>query len=126
MLRDFTVVKKGVLIQCVVLLLLFVFYWGYLGRGAGISALLGGLICIIPQVVFMKIYFKDFNERSVGVSVNLKHVLRRFYWGEAVKLLIAILLFTVSFQWGKLEALPLFVSFMASQLVYWAVTLILK
>lgn len=93
-------------------------FWYWKGYLAGISAILGGAISIVPEIVFILIYFKRTYARAA------RQVVTAFYLGEALKWLLTLVLFTVSFLWSKLNALPLFTTFIATQCAFWLVPLI--
>lgn len=96
-----------------------VLWWMTDGRHA-YSALLGGLICIIPGYVFALNVFKYSGAQA------LKKIVQRLYWGEGLKLIMTFLLFALVFIFIPIEALPFFITFIAIQLSYWFAPLLLK
>jgi len=88
------------------------------GLVSGYSALLGGLICLIPNVYFA---FRAFKYRGARAA---RHIVRSFYLGEAVKLGLTAGLFTLVFVGVKpLAPLALFIGYLSVQLVGWLVPL---
>lgn len=66
------------------------------------SALLGGMVCIVPNAYFASKLFKYQGARSAKKIVN------SFYKGEALKILISIFLFTAVFLLIKITPLAFF------------------
>lgn len=80
---------------------------------AGYSALLGGVVCIVPTQYFAAKLFKHTGARAA------KQIVRSFYVGEAVKMLLSIALFTVIFVNVRLSAGAFFIAFIMVQLTFW-------
>ena len=88
------------------------------GAMASLSALLGGLVCVVPNVYFVRQLFKYKGARAA------KQIVNGFYKGEALKLLLTIALFLLVFKLIKINPLVFFVAFIAAQMVFWFVPLI--
>ena len=89
------------------------------GRAGGLSALLGGLICWLPNCWFA---YRAFRHRGARAA---RRIVRSFYAGEAGKMMLTVLLFAVVFielKW--VNALALFAGFAGVQLVNWVVPLV--
>lgn len=84
------------------------------------SALLGGLVCVIPGLVFAINVFKYRGAHAA------KKIIARMYWGEALKISLTFVLFAVVFIYIPISAFPFFMTFAATQLLYWLAPLILK
>jgi ATP synthase protein I len=83
------------------------------GQLASISALIGGGIgaaATLVQVVFGL-------RSSAGQTPQA--VVRGFYRGSAMKLAVTVLLFALALRGRHLAAAPLFVTYVATFLVYW-------
>ena len=65
------------------------------GPVAAYSASLGGIACLLPNLLFARFAFRY----SAADSANL--VMRWFYIGEAVKILVTALIFALSLIWIK-------------------------
>ena len=90
-------------------------FWGLEGHVAGYSALLGSLTCVIPNA-FLALRLVV-PRRDPGARA----LIRAAYIGELGKLAITVLMFSVVFVLVRpLAAVPLFVGFIASQLVPFA------
>ena len=85
--------------------------WGIYGRVAGYSALLGCLICVIPNAFLalrLAVSQKDPGARAL---------VRAAYAGETVKLALTVLFFSLVFVLVRpLSAAALFAGFIATQL----------
>jgi ATP synthase protein I len=77
---------------------------------AGISALIGGGISTLASFVMAFLSFRDADpERAV----------RGFYVGEAAKIAVVVVLFTLVLRTMKVSPLAMFLAYMATFLVYW-------
>lgn len=88
------------------------------GWVASYSALLGGLICLVPNSYFA---YRTFRFRGARAA---KHIIRSFYQGEAVKLGLTAVMFACVFAGIKpLAPLALFVGYLAVQVAGWVAPL---
>lgn len=87
---------------------------------AAYSALLGGLVCVIPGQVFAYCLLKYSGAQAT------KHIVRGLYGGEAAKIGLSILLFALVFWTIKISALAFFITFILVQLVNWFAPLLLR
>lgn len=83
------------------------------------SALVGGLICIVPTICFARFLF-----RCHGAQFA-RQIVWGFYSGEALKLGLTAVLFAVVF--ARITIIPsvLFFSYCMVQLVFWLAPLII-
>ena len=89
------------------------------GPVAGFSAALGALICLIPSFAF-----GSFVAAGVLFSPSPRLQLHGFYAGEAFKLAVTVVLFTIVFTTVEnLNPLFLFIGFMVTQLTMMAMLL---
>lgn len=87
-------------------------------RIGGMSALLGGLICWLPNCWFA---FRAFRHRGARAA---RQIVRSFYAGEAGKMLLTVVFFAIVFINVKsVNALALFAGFAGVQLINWIVPL---
>lgn len=91
-----------------------------MGPKAGYSALWGGVVAIFPNFVFATLAF-----RNAGASAA-KEVLTDFFRGEALKLVLVIVLFWVVFNLLDVIYLPLFVTYVMAIVLHWLSPLIFK
>jgi ATP synthase protein I len=80
---------------------------------AALSACLGGLIAIIPNALFANKLFKYQGARAA------KQIVSSFYKGEALKIGLTILLFTLVFILCKITPLAFFVSYILVLMTHW-------
>jgi len=90
------------------------------GAKEGYSALCGGVISIFPNFVFATLAF-----RNAGASAATE-VLGDFFRGEALKLVLVIVLFWVVFKTLDVIYLPLFVTYALAIFLHWLSPLIFK
>ncbi|MEL7292415.1 MAG: F0F1 ATP synthase subunit I [Pseudomonadota bacterium] len=67
----------------------------------GVSALIGGGIFVIANAVFALFAFMFSGARAA------KRITASFYTGEALKILITVVLFTVAYMYMQVELVPL-------------------
>jgi ATP synthase protein I len=89
------------------------------GANASMSALLGGMVCFVPNVYFARTLFKYKGARSAKQIVNC------FYKGEAVKIGLSMLLFTTVFVWIKITPLAFFGSYILILMTHWFAPLVI-
>jgi ATP synthase protein I len=87
--------------------------WGLADRRAALSALLGGGIATLGSLVMAALVFGG------GKALDAQRVLGTFYLGEAVKVLVVIVLFVLTLKWVNVAPLAMFVAFATTFLVYW-------
>ena len=79
------------------------------------SAALGGAISVAATVYFAwKVFARNDDQ-------PLQQVVRAFYAGEVSKILLTAILFYIAIVWIDVAYLPLFVTYIATLLVYWMV-----
>ena len=88
------------------------------GPQAAISGILGGVVCVVPNIYFVKQLFKYKGARAARQIVN------GFYKGEALKLLLTIALFVLVFKLFVIKPLVFFPAFIAAQMMFWFAPLI--
>jgi ATP synthase protein I len=89
------------------------------GANAAGSALLGGMVCIIPNAYFARKLFKYQGARSA------KQIVNSFYKGEAIKMILSIALFTAVFVYVKITPLAFFASYIMVLMTHWFAPLII-
>ena len=115
--------KRGIirlwLVQlCVTLVFAAICAIGY-GINAASSALLGGIVYIVPNAYFASKLFRYQGARSA------KQIVNSFYKGEALKIIISIFLFTAVFVLFKITPLAFFVSYIMILMTHWFAPLII-
>ena len=86
-----------------------------------VSVLLGALICVVGNAVFIWRFFRRGNSQSA------RDLLGDAYQGALSKMLLTTLLFVIVLVvFKELEILLLFVGFIAAQIVNWIAPLLMK
>lgn len=98
------------LLLCLCISLVVGFAWGYV---AAKSALLAGMVSIIPNTLFAR---KLFYYRG---AQSAKQIVNSFYVGEAIKLLSAMVLFAVVFIFAEIKPVVFFLTFIVVQMSVW-------
>jgi len=86
---------------------------------AAISAVAGGLVCVVPNAYFVRKLFMHNGARAARQIVN------GFYKGEALKLMLSVALFAMVFKFLNTNPLVFFVAYIAAQMVFWFAPLII-
>jgi len=102
-------VQAGVLLSLCLCLSLFC-------QDAVVSALLGGLLCLVPQTYFTLYAFQHTGARSAGL------VARGFYRGEVGKFVLTLVGFAIVFSRFDTQPGVLFGSYGLLLLVQWIVS----
>ncbi|WKE65649.1 ATP synthase subunit I [Gallaecimonas kandeliae] len=84
--------------------------WGW---HAGYSGFLGGLIVVLPNLLFARIAFRQAGARAARQVVN------GFYKGEAAKLGLTILLFVIVLKWVPIRVGALFAAYGVGVVAQW-------
>lgn len=91
------------------------------GTPYAVSVLLGGLICLVGNAVFIWRFFRRGNTQSA------RDLLNDAYQGAFSRMLLTTLLFVIVLTaFDELEILLLFVGFIAAQAVSWIAPLLMK
>jgi ATP synthase protein I len=87
--------------------------WTIAGRLAFESALIGGGISTLASLVMALLSFRK------SSAANPQLAVRGFYVGEAAKLAVVVVLFTLVLRTMKVSPLAMFAAYMATFIVYW-------
>ena len=101
------------LLQLSLVLLLTVFCVIAFSNNSACSALLGGLVGIVPNAFFAIKLFKYQGARAA------KQIVNSFYKGEALKIVLSIFLFTLVFIFCKITPLAFFASYVLVLMTHW-------
>ena len=91
-----------------------------LGGSQALLLLLGGAIAIIPNTIFAAMTFRSAGRQRPDVMVQA------FYRGVAIKLMLTVLLFALTFALLKPQGVTIFLGFMAAQLAHWLAPLLFQ
>lgn len=95
-----------------------VFVW--LGGSQALLLLLGGAIAIIPNFIFAAMTFRYVKGQHPSAMVQT------FYRGVAIKLMLTVLLFALTFALLKPTGFSVFGGFIAAQLAQWLAPLLFQ
>jgi len=113
----FFAVKRVLLMQLLAIALIGGFTLAFFGWPEARSALFGGLIAFLPNAYFAaKFGFSDKTRTA-------KEIVRSFYIGESIKIIITAGLFILIFQLPNILFLPLFAGFISVLMVFWCALL---
>lgn len=82
-------------------------------KAAAWSALMGGIIAVIPSLIFALYAF-----RFVGAT-SVKMVMTSFYRGQSLKLLTTVVLFIIAFKFLTVMIEPLIICFIITSMTHW-------
>lgn len=88
-------------------------FWLMFGLDAARSALLGGLVCLVPQAWFARVIFRDQRARFSH------QLIKSAYRGEAMKLLISAMLFAGIFRWVDVVPVMFFAGYFLIHVTFW-------
>lgn len=106
--KNMLVTQSLIVVLCTLVALLF-------GATSALSALLGGMAAILPNIVFAVFAF-----RVVGASKN-QLVYKNFKTGSKLKLILTIVIFVFIYRWPDVQAGPLFMTFVIAMLGHYVV-----
>lgn len=92
----------------------------YAGAAAGIAALYGVSICLLANIILALFLF-----RHQG-ALFAKKIISAFYIGEVAKLFFTVMMFALAVVVFKLLFLPLIISYIIGQLVWYICPLMVK
>lgn len=111
--QGITGAKRLVACQLILTALIFLGCLIVLGNQAALSALLGGLVCTLPNAYFARKMFEYAGARAA------KQIVNNFYKGEGLKIALSIILFTVALKFFNIIPLVFFIVYLVVQMVFW-------
>jgi ATP synthase protein I len=112
-------VKRLLILQLGLTLLITVLFAAMFGAKVACSALLGGLVCVIPNACFGRMVFKHRGARAA------KQIVGSFYKGEALKIVFTMILFALVFINYSVVPLAFFLTYIIVQFSHWFAPLVL-
>lgn len=112
--------RKVLFYQSLIAMTLACIFFLFLDKYSGISALYGGLICVLPGMVFAFLAFKH-----AGASQN-RLVVRNFNKGSKLKFIITIVLFVMAYKSPNLQPLPLLISYVITLMAQWPIIILVS
>ena len=113
MKRNIHGVKRLLVIQLMISLLISLVLLLTFGVKDAISAILGGLVAIVPATVFAKKFFHYQGARAA------RQIVKNFYIGEALKLFLTVLLFALVFMLFNIAPSVFFFTYIVVLMTYW-------
>ena len=80
------------------------------GAPGMVSALWGVVTVVLPNAVFAHKAFR------FGGASNAKTIVRQFYYGQALKIALSMIVLTLAFAWGQAQPGPLFMAMVLGML----------
>lgn len=111
------IAKKMLVLQFLVAIFCTLMAWLFISDVDAISALLGGVTVILPNLLFITYAFRYAGARQIQL------VYKSFQRGSKLKLALTIVLFLLIFRWPNVQAMPLFGTFVLTMLSQWIVTI---
>ncbi|WP_028389387.1 ATP synthase subunit I [Legionella fairfieldensis] len=110
--------RRLLLIQLMISVLISLVLLLVFGKKEAISALLGGMVVIVPSFFFARKLFHYQGARSA------RKIVRSFYLGEAQKFFLSIILFTLIFIKLKIAPFAFFFTYITVLMSHWLAPLI--
>lgn len=120
MLNSMRKVRKILLTQLFLVLVVATFFLISVGKKFAISSAIGGGICTISQSALAFLAFRN------GGAQKAKEIVMGFFVGEFLKISLTALMFSSVLLWGGVEVLPLLVGYIMAQLGLWVAPIIFK
>lgn len=110
----FMAVYKIIGLQALAIITLAMLIW-LLGHHfqAAYSFLWGGMICVLGNWYLARKLF------AFQGALAARRIVRAFYWGEAVKLLLTGFLFWIGFKFGSVIPFVLLIGYIVAQFMFW-------
>ena len=108
-----TLVKKIAIFQSVITFLFTILTLIFKGEISAISVAAGGLVCIIPGLIFGFFAF-----RFAGASQN-RVVVRSFSQGSKIKFMLTLVFFASCMQWNELSVGAMLLGFIVPTVTQW-------
>lgn len=113
-----SMMKQFLFYQGVILVLAAVLFGIFLGKNAGISALLGGLAWILPNFYFTRRVFAAMCRQTA----DPRHMLKEFYVAEFYKLFFSAVLLILIFKLLTTVAIPLITGYIIVLFSCWIIS----
>jgi len=88
-------------------------------RNVALSAFLGGLVCVLPNMYFARQTFRTRNAQAQSLLWSI-------YFAELIKIILAVALFVIVFiKYKELHPLVFFITYFVAQSCMWLVPALL-
>ena len=116
--HGFSAVKRLLKVQLLVSVLISLGLGLIFSKREALSAMLGGLVAIIPSALFARRLFRHQGARAA------QQIVKGFYLGEALKILSSVFLFAMVFLLFRISPLAFFLTYIVVLMSYWFAPLI--
>ena len=103
----------AIVAQLLLVVLISPIIWLVRNKFAASSFIVGGVICVLPNIYLYRRVFAHFGAQAA------KKIVRAFYWGEAIKLVLTGCLFAFAILIPWMKAMWLFLGYIAAQCGFW-------
>ena len=107
--------RKVLIYQSILAALIALLFTLMTGINAGLSAFYGGIVAVIPNVIFAHFAF-----RFAGARQN-KLVVRSFNKGSKIKFILTIVLFALIYRWPSLNIMALMLTYITILIGQWPI-----
>lgn len=114
------ITKRFLGIQTMMMLGLSLILGLFFGKSVFYAALWGGVCSLIPTGISMLVMFKNRGARQA------RRIVGDFYKGEALKLLVTLLLTTVAIKVAHVQMLPFLLTYIGTMSTIWLSPMIFK
>ncbi len=108
-----TIVYRWIAIQSLAVMVISSLFFLWQGIAFAGSVFLGGLLCILPNVLFAVWWFAYFRVNAAN------HLVKVFYFGELFKLFFIGFLFVWAQKFLFINLLAALIGFMGAQVAFW-------
>lgn len=99
--------------QALVIVLFFPVVWYFWQMRAALSLVIGGLVCLLPNFYLYRRVFSFFG------ATHAKQIVKAFYLGEAVKLVLTGVCFVAALLIPWAKPLWIFLGYLLAQFGFW-------
>ena len=111
-------VYRWLILQIIVVIVASLILLFMQGTRSASSVLLGGAVCVLPQYLFARRVFSYYRASAPA------RLIRNFYWGEIMKLLLTAVLFVLVISLVPVKIGAVLIGFISAQLVFWIMPLV--
>lgn len=106
--------------QAIAIVVLLPIIWIAWQAQAALSAMIGGLVCLLPNIYLYRRVFAYFG------ATKAKLIVKAMFWGESVKIILTALFFIGALLIGWTEPMWVFMGYIWAQLSFWVGPIILN
>jgi len=107
-------------VQAIVVIAIAIGFFFYQGRFFAISVIVGGVLCVLPNLLFARWWFAYYSASATARLVKV------FYLGELAKLCSIGVLFLLVIKFLSVSLLGCLIGFICAQIAFWVASLVRK